>query len=433
MSIAREARTRLSRTAVAAHGAAVPTPPARIVHVGLGAFHRAHQAWYTAHAADADAWGIVGFAGRGGDTPRLLAPQDGLYTLVERGPGEDRFEIIGSIAAVGDPRDPEALASALANPAISVVTLTITEAGYAPVPGDQSVFARLARGLDARRRSGGPPVAIVPCDNLPDNGRSARAAVLAAAGGSSALESWIDERVSFVTTVVDRITPTTTDADLRIVEGAIGMTDLAPVVTEPHSEWVLAGEFPSGRPDWESAGATFVSDAAPYADRKLWMLNGAHTLLAGVGIVRGHETVAQAFADQLCSRAVAQLWDEAQRHLPPSVGQATYRDTLALRLANPRIDHGLGKIAQNAVVKLQTRIVPVALAELAHGRTPAGAAAAFAGWLASAHGDVPPGSERWMLLIAEVSTPLASSETFVAATREAAALITGATHADRTR
>lgn len=428
-----EAHTRLSRAAVAARGRALPGPPPRIVHVGLGAFHRAHQAWYTAHAADAGAWGILGFAGRNGDTPRRLAPQDGLYTLVERGPEGDRFEIVGSVAAVGDPRHPEGLVSALADPAICVVTLTITEAGYAPNPDDSSVFVRIAEGLDARRRLGGPPIAIVPCDNLPDNGEHARAALKTSADGSSALEAWIGENVSFVTTVVDRITPSTTDADLRVVEAAIGMTDLAPVVTEPHSEWILAGEFPSGRPDWESAGATVVSDAAPYAARKLWMLNGAHTLLAAVGLTRGHRTVAQAFADPLCASAVAQWWDEAERHLPFSVGRADYRDTLPARFANPRIEHALEKIAQNAVLKLQTRIVPVALAELAAGRTPIGAATAFSGWLASAHGDVPPGSERWTLLIADVSPPLASSERFVAATREAAALITGATHADRTR
>lgn len=410
----------------------MPAPPPRIVHVGLGAFHRAHQAWYTAHSADAGEWGILGFAGRNGDTPRRLAPQDGLYTLVERGPDEDRFEVVGSIAAVGDPREPDGLVGAVADPAISVVTLTITEAGYAPDPDDRSIFVRLARGLDARRRSGGPPIAIVPCDNLPDNGDHARAAVMAAAAGSSSLETWIHERVSFVTTVVDRITPATTDADLRVVEDAIGMTDLAPVVTEPHSEWVLAGDFPSGRPDWESAGATVVSDATPYAERKLWMLNGAHTLLASVGLARGHRTVAEAFADPRCARDVAQLWDEAERHLSLRVGRREYRDTLSARLANPRIDHGLEKIAQNAVLKLQTRIVPVAVAELAAGRTPLGAAAAFSGWLESAHPDVPPGSERWMLLIAEVSPPLASSDRFVAATREAATFIQGARHADRT-
>ena len=177
--------------------------------------------------------------------------------------------------------------------------------------------------LAARRAAGAGPLAVVCCDNLSNNGTVARNAVAGFAGAWDAgLAAWIDANISFVSTSVDRITPRTTDADLAAVEAACGYRDNSPVVAEPFSNWVLSGDFPAGRPRWEDAGAVFVADIEPYENRKLWLLNGAHSLLAYAGQLRGHTTVAQALADPLCLQAVESFWDEAEANLAGSGTEA---------------------------------------------------------------------------------------------------------------
>lgn len=343
-----------------------PRPPVRIAHLGLGAFHRAHQAWYTAHASDAEEWGIAAFAGRSAELADRLSRQDGLYTLVQRSTDTDRYEIVDSIVRAHAGADVSAFVDAVASPRTALVTLTITEAGYTD-SGDRSPLQRLLAGLAARRSAGGGGLAIVSCDNLPSSGMATRDAVLQAAQDRPDLAAWIEDAVSFVSTSVDRITPHAGPGDIDAIERLTGWQDAAPVITEPFTDWVLSGAFPAGRPDWESAGARFVADVEPWERRKLWLLNGAHTILAAEGTLRGHETVAQAISDPACADVIERFWDEASRHLP-DFGLAAYRRDLRSRFANPRIEHRLAQIAQDAATKAGLRLAPVVLAERRAGR-----------------------------------------------------------------
>jgi fructuronate reductase len=198
----------------------------------------------------------------------------------------------------------------------------------------------------------------------------------------------VRENVSFVGTSVDRITPRTTAEDVAEVAERCGYRDASPVVAEPFASWILAGDFPAGRPAWEDAGAQFVDDLEPFENRKLWLLNGAHTMLAYLGQLRGHTTVADALADAVCRDAMEAFWDEAARHLTePGLDIPGYRQALLDRFANPRIAHYLAQIAQDGSLKLRLRAVPVLRAERAAGRTGRAAArmiAARIDWAADA-------------------------------------------------
>ncbi|MDQ4501219.1 mannitol dehydrogenase family protein [Sinomonas sp. ASV322] len=360
----------------------VAAPPVRIVHLGLGAFHRSHQAWFTAHARDAGDWGIAAFTGRRPDAARALAPQDGLFTLVERSAGGDRFEIVPTIAEAVDGADTGRLNELLGSPATAIVTLTVTEKVYDD-DAPHAPLGRLVGGLAARRAAGAGPIAVVSCDNVAGNGEVARAAVeRIAAGVDPDLAAWVRANVSFVGTSVDRITPRTTPEDVAEVAEQCGYHDAAPVVAEPFASWILSGEFPAGRPAWEDAGALFVDDIEPFENRKLWLLNGAHTILAYAGQLRGHQTVAEALADPVCRDAMESFWDEAARHLTlPGLDVPGYRAALLERFANPRIAHYLAQIAQDGSLKLRMRAVPVLRAERAAGRSGLAAARMIAAWM----------------------------------------------------
>ncbi|GAA1685539.1 mannitol dehydrogenase family protein [Microcella alkalica] len=411
----------LTRSALAASGVATDPAPERIVHLGLGAFHRAHQASYT-DAVDVErAWGIAAFTGRSAGAAAPLAAQDGLYSLVVRGAGGDSVSVMRSIVRAVDGSTPDQVLSAIAAPATAIVTLTVTEAGYRfggdgtieladPVIASDLVLARrvaggarpagsvpvsaLGRilvGLELRRRAGGPGLAIVPCDNMPSNGELVRQALLDMADAvSDDLTRYVTDVVSFVSTSVDRITPATRDADIATVAELSGWDDRAPVVTEPFSDWVLSGGFPSGRPAWEQAGARIVDDIRPFERRKLWLLNGAHSLLAYAGPARGHETVHEAIADAACRASVERFWDEAEAHLPADLDVPAYRAALLERFENPRIEHRLAQIGRDGSMKLRVRAVPVLRAELAAGRSGEGAASAIAAWMDAAALDTLP-------------------------------------------
>jgi fructuronate reductase len=255
-------------------------PPARIVHLGLGAFHRAHQAWYTHAAADAAEWGIIAFTGRSAALALALGAQNNLYHLVIRGSTGDQVELIDSLVETRAGSDVAAWSAAVASPSTAVVTLTVTENAYCygasgeiditspAVTADLQAFrggridaltsvpGRLVAGLDARRRAGAGPLSIVPCDNLSDNAGVARSVVTGFADlVDPALAAWIRDEVSFVATMVDRITPATTPELVAAVANLTGFDDACPVVTEPFTEWVLSGGFPAGRPNWQSASS----------------------------------------------------------------------------------------------------------------------------------------------------------------------------------
>jgi fructuronate reductase len=384
-----------------------PAAPVRIVHLGLGNFFRAHQAWYTDNASDAAEWGIAAFTGRSTELADALTAQDGLYTLITRAAAGDSCSVLGSVSKAHPGTDTQAWLGYLADPEVRIVTLTVTEAGYVrgsdgsldteqpDIQGDLAVLrrdlrapvrttpARLVAGLAARRAADAGPLAVVSCDNLPENGAAAARVVSDfAALLDPGLAGWITGNVSFVTTMVDRITPATTQEDIEAVQELTGRADSAPVVTEPFTEWVLSGEFPCGRPAWEDAGARFVDDITPFEERKLWLLNGAHSLLAYAGSARGHHTIAEAVTDPVCRDWMVQWWSEASTHLTlPSQEVAAYRDALLERFANPRIRHLLSQIAADGSQKLPVRILPAIRLERAQGRVPTGALRVLAAWI----------------------------------------------------
>ncbi|MDF2993673.1 MAG: oxidoreductase, partial [Microbacterium sp.] len=378
-----------------------------------------------------------------------LRAQDGLYTLVERGESGERGSVIGSISRAHAGDDLEALVRDLRAPATVIVTLTITEVGYrfgangGPDIDDpmvvrdraelarvsdgildladarpETALGRLLLGLEARRRDDAGALAILSCDNLPDNGgRLRRGLVSWAAGIAPDLCDWMIEQVEFVSSSVDRITPKIAAGEEAALRERY--QDDVPVVAEPFRDWVISGRFPGGRPAWETAGARFVDDLEPWEARKLWLLNGAHTLLACLGLLRGHETVADAIVDTACRAAVEALWDDAVNSLPPDVETAAYRAALLRRFENPRIAHQLRQIAQDTDTKVQVRIVPVAESERVAGRGARGCAAAMACWVEARGAGLIPASPAFgditdpTRLVARASTALGKDETFM--------------------
>jgi len=369
-------------------------PPVRIVHLGLGAFHRAHQVWFT-QRADPD-WGIASFVGRSNTLAETLRAQDCRYTLVERGPDADTFHQMTALVQAHGADRPEQFNQLVADRNVAVLTLTVTEEAYLPDPAvtiadaaalltggtPHTVPGRLLAALRARRLAGAGPIAVVPCDNLLANGARIRAALFdLATEVDRDLTAWLGDYVSFVDTVSDRITPATTDDDLALVAAATGRADCAdraPVVTEPFAEWVLAGEFPAGRPSWEHAGAVIVDDIRPFERRKLRLLNGAHLLLALAGPRLGHETVAEAMADPALRRLTEEYWASAAHDVPQA---DAYLQQLRARFDNARIRHSLLQITMGAEAKLRERIVPLVDELLATGADPTPPLRVVAAWL----------------------------------------------------
>lgn len=411
-----------------------------MLHLGLGNFFRAHPCWYTDHAPDAEDWGFAAFTGRGSQAlTEALNRQDGLYTLISRGPGTDEAELIGCMVQAHPAGDDEQWLRYFAAPALAIVTVTVTEAGYLrgtnggldasrpavradvealradPAAAVRTAPARLAAGLAARRRAGAGPVALMPLDNVPGNGAMAKLVLTDMAELiDPGLAAWMAESVTVVTSVVDRITPRPGPDDIRAALAATGLADSCPVVTEPYREWVLCGEFPAGRPRWPEAGALITADAEPYERRKLWLLNGAHSLLAYAGPVIGHATVADAAADETCLAWLGQWWDVASPHLArPSAETTSYQQALLGRFANRRINDRLERIAADGSQKLPVRILPVLRAERAAGRLPPGATFPLAAWVCHLRGmGVPVNDVR-----AEQLLPLAAGPLRVAVSR----------------
>jgi fructuronate reductase len=312
----------------------------RIVHLGLGAFHRAHQAVYT---FDAGGWEICGVARRSRGVADAMRASGGRYTVVERGPDEDRareIRVHAEMLVAAD--EPTAVVERIAAPDTHVVTLTITEGGY----GDGSeMLALLARGLAAR--GDGEPLAVLSCDNVPANGEATRRVV-----GDH-------PNVTFPSTVSDRITPASPDPLV--------------VVTEPFSLWVIEDRFAGARPAWEDAGALLVPDAAPYEAMKLRLVNAAHSAMAVLGIPRGFETVAEAIADPELRDFVTRLvTEELVPTVPdtPGIDLDDFVGQMLERFANPRIAHRLEQIATGAEHKLPQRFGAPAAELRAAGREP---------------------------------------------------------------
>jgi fructuronate reductase len=381
-------------------------PAPGIAHLGCGAFHRAHQAWFTQRALDAefDAWGIVAINLRGPSVPDALNAQDRLYTLVTRGPSGETDEIVGAIVeALYAPADPARVVARLADPASRIVTLTVTEKGYCHVPatGDldpahpdiaadlatpetpRSAIGFLVASLAVRRARGLAPPAILSCDNLPGNGRVLAKLVRQFAElREPKLAAWIAANVPFPATMVDRIVPATTDRDRESLRARAGYADRACVVAEPFAQWAIE-EWDGPRPAWAQIGAQFVPDVAPYERAKLRLLNGAHSLLAYRGLLAGHATVAEAMADPALARSARALMAEAAATLVPVPGLdlAAYAQTLCARFENPGMRHRLAQIAMDGSQKLPQRLLGTIAESLDAGRSCPEAIAAVAAWI----------------------------------------------------
>ena len=341
----------------------------RILHLGLGNFHRAHQAWHTARAGG---WQITGVVMGNGALHTALTAQGGAYHLGIRGPEGlrvDRIALHDRLLLARN--DPQAVVTAIADPEVDIVTLTITEKGYCLGPDGRldlqnpaiaadlagparSAIGMLTHGLAARTA----PVTVISCDNVSGNGHKLRAAVadFARAAGLS-----LSADIRFPDTMVDRITPATTEAIRAEIEAASGESDAAPVLTEAFSEWIIEDDFAGPRPAWDSAGVEIVPDVAPYEMRKLRLLNAAHSYLAYAGLLAGHRYVHEAMADPSLRAGVERLWDEAQATLPEAVLSTTpaYRAALVERFAVAEMRHELAQIACDGSLKLRERVVPL--------------------------------------------------------------------------
>ncbi len=393
-------------------GVAVPgyTPAAHgtgIVHLGLGAFHKAHQAVYTdtALAASGGDWRICGVSLRSPEPAAQLGPQNGLYTLIERSAEGSHARVIGAIAeahCLAENR--AAVLAALTAPATRIVSLTVTEKGYgisratggvdeahAAIAHDLAapdapigVAGLLVWALKARRAAGVPPFTVLCCDNLPENGKMLRGLLIDFARRAvPEMEAFIASEVAFPSTMVDRITPAATPATLAAAEEMTGMRDEAAVETEAFSQWVIEDKFPTGRPAWEAAGAMFVEDVRPYEEMKLRMLNGAHSMLAYAGFLAGHRTVAEVMQDAPLAALVRRHLAAASATLPalPGVDFAAYAEALVARFSNPHLKHETYQIAMDGTEKIPQRILAPAEAARAAGQSLAPFAFALAAWM----------------------------------------------------
>ncbi len=371
--------------------------PGSIVHVGVGGFHRAHQAVYLddllAQGGPRE-WGLcgVGLLSHDARMRDVLRAQDCLYTVVERSAAGDRARVVGSIGSfLFAPEDPEAVLEKMASPGCRIVSLTITEGGYYVNEGTgefndahpdirhdlehphapSCVFGYLAEALDRRRRRGLAPFTVMSCDNLQGNGDVARRMFLAfAERREPGLAKWIAEDGAFPNAMVDRITPATTDAHRALLRESFGIDDGWPVVTEPFKQWVIEDRFPLGRPAWERVGAQMVSDVHPYEMMKIRLLNASHQALCYIGMLLGYryadETMADADIRQLVERMMD---DEVTSLLPPVPGidLAQYKRTLVERFANPALRDQLARIGTEGSARIPKFVLPSILERLSRG------------------------------------------------------------------
>ncbi|AGH50138.1 D-mannnonate oxidoreductase [Sphingomonas sp. MM-1] len=378
-----------------------------VVHIGIGAFHRAHQAalFDAALAAGDLRWGIIGASLRSPAVHDQMAPQDGLYSLVVRDGAAEDVRVIGAIREVlVAPRDPAALVAAMSAPGVHIVTLTVTEKGYkldpatgALLAGDDDVAAdlrdlaapRTAPGfivaaLARRRAAGLAPFTAISCDNLPHNGSRLRAAVLAiAAQHDAGLADWIAQHGAFPETMVDRIVPATRDEDIAALAARTGLEDQAMVKTEPFSQWVIEDRFAGERPDFERFGAQITRSVAPWEDAKLRLLNGAHSGIAYLGGLAGVDFVHQFVGLAEGRGFVKALWDEAAATLspPPGLDIPAYRAALMARFANSSLQHRTRQIAMDGSQKLPQRLLAPIAARLDRGLPVEALALAVAAWM----------------------------------------------------
>jgi mannitol 2-dehydrogenase len=381
-----------------------------IVHIGVGGFHRAHQAVYLddlLQQEESSGWGIcgVGLLPQDRAMHKALKPQDCLYTVVEADGTACHARVIGSVLDhLYAPGDPEGVLARMADPQCRIVSLTITEGGYRvnrwtgefeewhpEIQHDlqhphrpAGCFGYLAEALDRRRKRGVPPFTVLSCDNLQHNGDVAKKAVLAFAGRRDpSLAGWLADNGAFPNSMVDRITPATTDEHRLMVARQFGIHDAWPVVTEPFRQWIIEDRFSGGRPAWDQAGVLMTSDVLPYEKVKMRLLNAGHQALCYLGMLLGYEYVHQAIQDEQIRALIRTLMDDEVTPLLPAVpgiNLEEYKTNLLRRFANAAIRDRLSRIGTDASVRIREFVLPSILEQLARGGPIRMLSLAVAGW-----------------------------------------------------
>ena len=379
-----------------------------IVHLGVGAFHRAHQAVYTDAVLrrSGGAWGICGVSLRSDRVRNALAEHDNLYSLQVRAAEGTRIDVVGALTRIlVAPEQPAAVVAAIAKPNVHVVTLTVTEKGYCLSPASgtldrdhpdiahdlrtpdtpRSAIGYLLAGLKERKRQGSEGITLISCDNLASNGIKLRDAVLDFANATDTeLAGWISSRCTFPNSMVDRIVPATSDSDLNEAERLLGEPDPATVVTEPFSQWVIERKFAGPVPAWDQVGVEFVDNVAPYEHMKLRLLNASHSSMAYLGCLAGYETVHEVIGQNSFERMIRQLMGQ---EMAPTLADlsgfdlSAYQQSLIDRFSNSNLPHRTRQIAMDGSQKIAQRLLPAISERLAQNLPCEAAICSLAGWI----------------------------------------------------
>jgi fructuronate reductase/mannitol 2-dehydrogenase len=376
-----------------------------VVHIGVGGFHRAHQAVYfdeLARRGPAE-WGLTGVGLHSPAMGEVMRAQDCLYLVVERGQQGTTARVVGVMGRyLYGPDDRAAVLDTLSDPATRLVTLTITGNGYNLTPEGEfsvddplvateledpgqpgTVFGYLVEALDRRRQADQPPFTVLSCDNIPSNGTAARTMVVSFAElRDPGLARWIEQNVAFPNSMVDRITPETTEEERDRVVRSLGVDDRWPVITEPFSQWVVEDSFCNGRPPLDRVGVQFVDDVAPYELTKKRLLNGSHCALGYLGYLAGYRTTAEVMSDPAYAAYISALVDEVAPLLPRTAGidLEVYKGSLLERLANPEMADQLARLCRRGSTKVPSYLLPSIAETLAAGRSAPMLTLAVAGW-----------------------------------------------------
>ena len=378
-----------------------------MIHLGIGAFHRAHQAVVIDDllASGATDWGIIGASLRSSDTYDALTPQDCLYAVAVRSGAGTEHRIIGAVLQTEVARtNPAHLIARMADPATRIVSLTVTEKGYCHTPqtgelnadhpdivhdlahpdAPRSAPGFIVAALARRRAAGTAPFTVLSCDNLAANGHTVKRILTQFAHlRSPELGKWIADHVACPSTMVDRIVPETTDADRAAVSAQLGMTDAWPVISEPFTQWIVEDHFPAGRPDFARAGVQLVADVTPFEHMKLRLLNASHSALAYLGYLAGYQTIAETMTDDRFAAFARGVMEDASVTLsmPQGTDLAGYSASLLQRFANPALHHRTWQIAMDGSQKLPQRLLGTMQDRLRQGLPIDTHALAVAGWM----------------------------------------------------
>ncbi|GEA61174.1 fructuronate reductase [Vibrio comitans] len=382
----------------------------RIVHLGFGAFHRAHQALFTSEMLEKTQsdWGICEINLFGGEALiEQLREQDHLYTVAEKGADSTEIKLIGSVTESLHPTmdGKQSVLNKMTEEQVAIVSMTITEKGYCADPATgrldknnpiiqhdlhhpqtpDSAIGYIVEALRLRKEQGIKPFTVMSCDNVQENGHVARSAVLDFASLlDPKLAKWIEENVTFPCTMVDRIVPAATEETLQEIAQLIGHADPCGIACEPFRQWVIEDNFVNGRPDWDVAGAEFVADVVPFEEMKLRMLNGSHSFLAYLGYLGGYAHISDTMTNANYSKAAFDMMLKAQAptlQMPEGTNLKSYAALLIERYSNPSLKHQTWQIAMDGSQKIAQRMGGSLRHHLANDTDYKWLALGIAGWM----------------------------------------------------